>query len=135
MTTQGGIVEYAAPGDHITVTAGATIVGGQMVKLSANRTVIPTAATAEARVLGVALYNAASGDTNVTVATDGVWPLTASGAIAAGDDLVGAAAGAVAALAAAAGAVAADINNARNVVGMALEAITNTNTGRCKLMR
>lgn len=125
MSISGGIVEYASPGDHLTFTAGGTITGGQMVKLSANRTVIATAGAAETSVIGVALYNAANGDTNLTVATDGVWPLTASGAIAAGDNLTGAAAGAV---------VTNNAATAVSMVGKALEAISSTATGRCKLM-
>lgn len=134
MTTQGGIVEFVLPGNNATMTAGATITGGQVVKLSANRTVIPSAATADTKVVGVALYNGATGDA-ITVATDGVWPLTASGAIAAGDDVTAAAAGAVITLAATATATAADINNARNIIGMAWEAITGAATGRVKVMR
>lgn len=135
MGVQGGIVEFVLPGTHLTVTAGAAITGGTMVKLSANRTCIITSGVADAGVIGVALFTVASGDANLTVATDGVWPLTASGSIAFGDDLVSAAAGAVSALAAAATATAADINNARRVFGAALESISNAATGRCKLRR
>lgn len=135
MTYAGGIVEYVSEAERLTVTAGAAVTGGNVVKLSANRTVIITAATAEAKVLGAALYTVASGDANLTVATDGVWPLVASGAISAGDDVTGAAAGQVITLAPAAAATLADINNARNVIGMALEAISNAAPGRIKLRR
>lgn len=134
-STQGGVVEYAAPGDHLTMTAGAAITGGQLVKMSANRTVIPTAGTADGKVLGVALFNAANADAFLTVATDGVWPLTASGAITYGDDIVSAAAGAASTLAVAGGATAADINNARNIVGMAVESINNLAQGRIKIRK
>lgn len=129
MTIQGGIVEYAAPGDHLTMTAGAAIVGGQMVSLSANRTVIVATATLAVQVatIGVALYTAALNDTNLTVATDGVWPLTASGAIAAGDCLIPAAAGAVSA----AGAT----PDARITVAQALEAAINAAQFRGKLQK
>jgi predicted RecA/RadA family phage recombinase len=125
VTTQGGIVEYVNPGDHLTMTAGAAITGGMMVKLTGNRTVIATAGAAETTVIGLALFTAASGDTFLTVATDGVWPLTASGAIAAGDNLTGAAAGAV---------VTNNAATAVSLVGKALEAIAGAAQGRCKLM-
>jgi hypothetical protein len=132
--TSGGIVEYVRPGQHSTFTAGAAITGGNLVRLTGNRSVIATASTAQANVAGIALFTAASGDTNLTVAANGVYPVVAQGAIATGDDLVsGSVAGSVAALAAASTAVAADINNARNIVGRAFEAISNTNTGRGKL--
>jgi len=131
----GGIVEYVKPGVTATVTAGAAISGGNLVRLTANRTVIPTASTAQAQVMGIAIYDAANGATNAVVATDGVWPATAQGAVASGDDLTsGSVAGSVATLAAAGTATAADINNARNIIGRAWEAITNGSQGRVKFM-
>lgn len=129
---KGGIVEYQSPGDNLSMTVGATaVVGGDVVKLSANRTVIP--AGANDIPLGVALHDAAIGAV-VAVATEGVWPLKAAGAIAAGD-LVGTAANAdVATIAAAGGAyVQAEANEYRTVVGIALEAIADTAVGRVKL--
>lgn len=133
--TTGGIVEYVRPGQHATFTAGAAITGGNLVRLTGNRSVIATASTGQAAVVGVALFTAASGAANLTVAADGVYPVVAQGAILTGDDLIsGSVAGSVAALAAASTAVAADINNARNMVGRAYEAISNTATGRAKLM-
>jgi predicted RecA/RadA family phage recombinase len=84
VTTQGGIAEYVNPGAHMTVTAGGPITGGQVVKLSASRTVVITAADADPAI-GVALFTAANGDTNLTIATDGVWPLTAAATITYGD--------------------------------------------------
>jgi predicted RecA/RadA family phage recombinase len=119
----GGIVEYFSPGDHITCTAGGTITGGQLVELTGNRSVTVAGAASNA-VLGVALHNAVSGE-KVTVATDGVWPLTASGAIATGNRVISAAAGAVSAAGAA--------PDARQVIGFALEAISGAATGRVKL--
>lgn len=127
--TTGGIVEFVKPGVSLTVTAGAAITGGQAVSLSGNRTVIVATATLAVQVaaIGVAIHSAASGDTNLTVATGGVWPMTASGAIAAGDNLASAAAGAVVTLAAA--------PDARTILGQALEAISNGLTGRVKVQR
>ena len=83
MPARGGIVEFFSPGDHITVTAGGTITGGQIVAYSANRTVV-TAGAASMLVAGVALHDAVSGE-KLTIATDGVWPLKATGAISFGD--------------------------------------------------
>lgn len=123
---KGGIVEYVSPGDNLTMTVGATaVLGGQLVKLSGNRLVIPTVAVTD-RPVGVALHDAGIGET-VTVATEGVWPLKAAGAIAAGDHLTpGAVAGTV------------SVDNttpteAMSAVGHALEAIADTAIGRVKL--
>ena len=124
MPTRGGIVEYFSPGDHLTVTAGGAITGGQVVMLSANRTVV-VATTGTFLALGVALHDAASGE-KLTVATDGVWPIKAAGAITFGQRLI---VGAVAGTVAAAGAT----PDARTVVGYALESISDTATGRVKL--
>lgn len=134
MTTQGGIVEYASPSAHLTMTAGAAVTGGQLVFLSGNRTVTPTTGNLTT-CIGVALFNAASGDTNLTVATAGVWPLTASGAITFGDLLVSAAAGAASTVAAVTTPTAADVTSTRALVGQALESIANAAQGRCKLQK
>jgi hypothetical protein len=134
--TTGGIVEFVRPGQHATFTAGAAVVGGNLVRLTGNRSVIPTASTAQTAVVGVALFTAANGDPNLTVAADGVYPLVAQGSIATGDDLTsGSVAGSAAALAAAGAAyVQAEANATRNIVGRAYESISNTATGRAKLM-
>lgn len=119
---KNGITEYVKPGDVISCTAGGTITGGQLVQLSGNRTVI--ACTATTHPLGVALHDAASGEV-VSVATEGVWPVKASGAVAAGDILVSAAAGA---------AITDNTTpDAAFLVGIALEAIADTAVGRVKL--
>jgi hypothetical protein len=138
----GGIVEYVSPGDFMTFTAGAAIVGGNVVYLSADRTVQKAAVLNEPRVIGVAIHSAASGDTNLTVCGDGVWPLVAAGAIAAGDNVVAAAAvaGTVSTRIAPADplvantAATAAINAVLGRVGKALEAISDTASGRVKLM-
>lgn len=119
---KNGIVEYVKPGEVITCTAGGTISGGNLVQLTGNRTV--TVCDATHHPLGVALHDAASGDA-VSVATEGVWPVKASGAVAAGDIVVAAAAGA---------AIADNTTpDAAFVVGIALEAIADTAVGRVKL--
>lgn len=123
MPARGGIVEFFSPGDHITVTAGGTITGGQIVVYSANRTVVAAGAGA-ILTAGVAMHDAASGE-SLTIATDGVWPIKATGAISFGDRLITAATGTVAP----AGAT----PDARTLIGYAMESIANAATGRVKL--
>src|SRR4051812_26379463 len=80
-------------GDSFTRVASATITGGQLVRVSGSGTVAPVSA-ASADWLGVAAFDANTGD-NVTVYCGGVQRVTASGAVTAGDILVGATAGKV----------------------------------------
>lgn len=82
------------PGKAITRQASAAITGGQLVIVSGSGTVAPGGA-ASAAWLGVAGFDAASGD-QVTVFTEGVQRLVASGAITAGATVEAAAAGKVA---------------------------------------
>lgn len=112
-----GYLRLQEDGDEITVSAGGTITGGQLVTVSAANTVI-AATAAGAKALGVAAYDAVSGDL-VTVVRNGVHQTTASGSIAAGDNLEAAAAGAVA--------THTNGTNDVNIVGMALTAATNGN--------
>lgn len=81
-------------GGEPTFTAGTAITGGQLVYISADNTVSPTTA-ATAAWIGVAAQTVPAGAT-VAVYTEGIHLLAASGAIAAGDVVVPAAAGAVA---------------------------------------
>jgi hypothetical protein len=83
-----------------TYQASGAVTGGRLVEVTGNGTVA-NAAAASVKVLGVAAYDAATG------AKVAVWPLagcshrvTASGAIAAGDNLAAGANGTVAAIAA-----------------------------------
>lgn len=125
--TSGGIVEYFAPGDRITCTVddAGGVVGGEVVTLTttAGRQIKTCGATDHP--LGVALHTAAN-DGIVTVATEGVWPLKATGAVAAGDIVVTSTTGTVAALAG-------TTEAPYLIVGIALEAITDTATGPVKL--
>jgi hypothetical protein len=82
------------PADRFTFTAGAAITEGQLVYLSAANTVSPTS-TATSAWVGVAAFTCASGD-KLTVYTEGAHTLAASGAIAFGENVIPAAAGAVA---------------------------------------
>ena len=82
------------PGKAFTRAASAAITGGQLLIVSGSGTVAPSTA-ASASWVGVAAFDAASGD-NVTVFDEGVHRLVASGAITAGALVEGAAAGKVA---------------------------------------
>lgn len=128
-SVRGGQVEKFMPADRFTCTvaAGQTVRGGRLVRLTANRTVQEADTVNQPGVIGVALYDRAAGEA-VTVATEGVWPLIAAGAITAGDSLVAAAgtlgttSGRVATLAVAGAAyVQAEANASRAIIGKALE--------------
>lgn len=82
------------PGQALTLKASAAITGGQLVAVSGSGTVAPAGAGA-LNWVGVAAFDASTND-NVTIHCDGVQSLTASGAITAGDLVIGAASGAVA---------------------------------------
>lgn len=84
-----------ADGDEITFVAASAITGGQVVYMTAAGTVATTTAATDA-VLGVAAFDAGTGD-NVTVYCEGVHELTASGSITAGATVASAASGQVAA--------------------------------------
>ena len=77
--------------DAFPFVAGAAVVGGQIVELTADYTVAPTSGPST-KVVGIAAYDAAAGQ-RVTVYTEGVQQVTASGPIAAGDAVTSAAAG------------------------------------------
>jgi hypothetical protein len=106
------------PGDRYTSTTSATVTGGQLLYISGDNTVAPTTA-ATAAWIGVAMADAASG-APVSVYTEGIHELAASGAIAAGDLVIPAAAGAVATI----GSVTATTDS--QIVGKALAAAANS---------
>lgn len=113
------------PGEDLTMTAGGTITGGQLVSVSAANTVIATAAATGAW-LGVATTDATSGQ-KVGITSGGVQELTASGAIAAGDVLIPASAGRVAAIGAG--------TTYSQVVGIALTAAADAAKARVRMVR
>ncbi|MBA2741949.1 MAG: DUF2190 family protein [Actinobacteria bacterium] len=119
---KGGMIEYVAPAERWTATASATVTGGQVVRLTGNRAVGPCGVGQFP--VGIASHDAAAGEV-VTVVSSGIVPLKAAGAIAAGDPVI----------TAAAGAVAADVTapDAAVMVGRAMEAIADLATGRVKL--
>lgn len=84
---------------------------GQVVVISGDMTVAPSTA-ASAKVLGVAMFDAKK-DEPVSVETEGLFSMKASGAITAGDKVASAADGAVA--------KATDANT----VGLAINSVTN----------
>jgi hypothetical protein len=113
------MAEYAplyAEADTFTSTASATITGGQVLIVSGAGTVAPASAASVA-VVGVAAFDAVNGD-KVTVITEGIHRLVASGTVTAGDMVV----------AAAAGAVATGPGTAGQAVGVALTTATAPNT-------
>lgn len=108
-----------SPGTAVPMTTSAVVTGGTLAAVSGDGTVGPAAA-GSAKVVGVFANDAASG-VRVTVWCRGpVHEVVNSGGVTAGDQLVSAAAGQVATKAAAATAVAADINDARAIIGVAL---------------
>lgn len=113
------------PGDTITATTSGVVTGKQQLVVSGDGTVAASSAASAAWV-GTALCDAASGALVTMTGRGPVHISTASGAITAGDQLVTATAGKVAALAAATGDAAADINNARSVIGIALTTAADT---------
>lgn len=121
------------PGQAITLKASATVVGGQIVAVTGVGTVGPAGANA-LNWVGVASNDAATND-NVTIYTDGVQSVTASGTVTAGDLVVCAAAGAVSTLAAVTTPTAGDVTGTRGLVGVALTTATNGNKVRVKFTR
>lgn len=113
------------PGKAFTRQASAAITGGQLVRVSGSGTVAPTSA-ASADWLGVAGFDAGNGD-DVTVYSEGVQRLVASGSITAGALVEGAAAGAVASHT--------NGTNDFNVVGVALTTVTNGQLVEVSLLR
>lgn len=81
------------PGEDLTFTAGAAIVGGRLVAISGANTVTETGG-ATAAWIGVATQDAASG-AKVAVTSGGVQEVTAAAAVVAGDILIPAATGRV----------------------------------------
>jgi predicted RecA/RadA family phage recombinase len=102
------------PGKAYTRQTSAAVVGGQLLVISGSGTVAP-ATVATHSWLGVAAFDAASG-ANVTVFSEGVQRLVATGSITAGSNVEAAAAGTVAAHA--------NGTNDQNILGVALTTVT-----------
>lgn len=97
------------------LTAGADLIKGQVVYISGDMTVSPTTGASKA-VLGVAMFDAEKDDA-VSVETEGLFALTASGTITAGSQVESAADGKVATVG----------GTATKVIGIALNDATDGN--------
>jgi hypothetical protein len=116
-------------------TCAAAVTAGQLVERVAGTDLVQPAGAASVAVVGVAAHDVPATRTTLqgpqvgdgheltVLANCEVPGVTASGAIAAGDPLIAAAAGKVAASGA--------TPDARTLVGRAAEAIADTATGRC----
>lgn len=112
--------------DQITATFSATTTGGQVLAVTGNGTVGPAGTATAAKVVGVAADDVVANARGLYFPRGKVHISTASGAITAGDQVVAGASGTVAAEAVAAGATAGDINNAREILGVALTTAADT---------
>jgi hypothetical protein len=83
------------PGASLTYQASATITAGQLLEVTGSGTVGPAGA-ASTKCVGVAAFDAASGDAKVTIHAGGVQKIVASGGVTAGDIVAAGAAGTVA---------------------------------------
>ncbi|RDI73306.1 hypothetical protein Gocc_2906 [Gaiella occulta] len=129
MAVSDGVNPLYTPGAKVTMKVSAAVTAGQLVEVSGSGTIGPAAANSR-KVVGVALQTGSAANDLIAVQLLGyIFKLKAAGAITAGDEVSAGAAGTVATQAAAAGATAADINNARSVIGVALENIADTVTG------
>lgn len=81
------------PGEEVGYRASAAVTGGRLVEITGDETVAHAGAKS-AKVVGVASFDAASGDL-VTVRSVGVHPLNAAAAVAAGAKVEAAASGGV----------------------------------------
>lgn len=137
---RGGQVEKFADGNRITMTvaAGQAATGGKLVKAATGSLVCQDATAGATSVVGVAMHDAAAGEI-VTVATDGVWLLKASGQINAGDRVKAASNGDVSSIAPDVTStptettIEAALTVLQGVVGYALADITTAELGPIKL--
>lgn len=133
MAVSGGANPVFSPGSIVPFAVSAAVTAGRFVEVSGQKTVAPASAGSR-KVVGVALQTAdAVGDVIPVHLLGYIFTLPAEGAVSAGDELITATGvgneGHVSALAAAGGATAADINNARAVVGVALQDIVDEASG------
>ena len=123
---RGGQVEFYAPGVPMTATvlAGQTTTGGLLAEGGAGDRVVRTAQASSAVCVGVACWDQVAGG-QVSVAMDGVWMLTPSGAVPSGSKVICGALGVAV--------VAAATPDARFLVGRAIADLTNAVQGPVKL--
>lgn len=123
---RGGQVEKLGDDDRgtFTVGSGQAATGGLLVESMAGDRVVRTAQATSSVAMGLAIHDQAAGFT-VTVAMRGVWMLTASGTIGAGNRLITGAAGVAV--------VAAATPDARTLIGRGLADATNAQLFPAKL--
>lgn len=128
MAVSGGIVERFGSGHpRITRTTSAAVTAGKLVEATGTTTRrIQHAGAGSVKCVGVAMQTSDAAEDKIAVATGGVWMLTASGAITAGDYVICGAAGVVVSSGAA--------PDMRTVVGQAEESIANGLTGPVRLL-
>lgn len=129
----GYITEYHFPGEKLTYTAGGTITGGQLVAFTDDG-IVSVAGADSVLIAGVAIEDATIGKP-VTVATAGIWPITASGGIAEGVRVVSGATGTVKAVPAASGSYTlGETTIPYRIVGICQSTVTDGQTAKIKLI-
>lgn len=128
MAVTGGVVERFGSGHpRISRRTSAAVTAGKLVEATGTATRrIQHAGAASVKCVGVAMQTSDAAEDLIGVATGGVWNLTASGAITAGDYIICGAAG----VAVSAGAA----PDMRTVVGQAEESIANAQQGPVRLL-
>lgn len=115
-------VHKFAPGTSVTFQASADVTEGQLVAVSGNRTVAAATAATGAKAIGVAATDAKSGG-DLLVLMGGVIRIEAASDITAGDLVVAADGGKIAAVAAVTTPTAGDVTATRAVIGIALTSV------------
>jgi hypothetical protein len=111
--------------DEAPMTTSAAVTGGTVAAVSGSNTVGPAAA-GSAKVIGVFAHDAPSGGRVTVILRGFIHEVVNAGGVTAGDQLVAGAAGTVATKAATATFTAADINDARSIIGVALATAADT---------
>lgn len=125
---------------RVSYTCAAAVTAARLVERVAGARLVQHAAAGSLKVVGVAVHDVPAARATIqgpqvgdghelTVISGVVIPVDFAAAAAEGDDLIAAANGQVTPLAAAGGATAADINNARAIVGYAFEAVAGAGRG------
>lgn len=110
------------PGESVTFTAGGDLTDGQLVVVTGDREVSAAAAATGVKAIGSAATAASTGD-DVLVLLGGVQRLVAASDINAGDLVVAADGGKVAAIAAVTTPTAGDVTSTRAILGIALTSV------------
>lgn len=127
MAVSGGSQVVYKPGSIVSMKVSAAVADGDLVEVTGDLTVGPAAAGSR-KVVGRAMQAADAANDIIAVQIFGyIAKLKANGTVTAGDELIPAAAGDVSTFAASGAAyVQAEANNARAVIGVALEGAATT---------